>query len=390
MIPEFELRDRHCYMDNAATTVIDQSVVEAMVPYLEERYGNPETVYDIGLEAGGAVEKARAQIAEVLGCRSDRLFFTSGGTEANNWAIKGFVMPEGKSCIAVGQVEHSSVLEPVRSLARRFPDNYTYSLIDVDSFGRVEMVQLESEIANGDVGLVSIQFGNNEVGTLQPVREIAKLCHDNGAFFHCDACQAFGKLPFDVEEYDFDFLSVSAHKIHGPMGVGALYVKEGVSLEPLLDGGGQEAGMRSGTLPVASIVGFGVAAEMTLHDAKAMGRVSRFVDSIAASLESSCGATRNGDPKNRLPHILSMTFPELPGASLVGVLAKKGVCVSMGSACRTRKRKSHVLEAMGIGYKENNRTIRISPSRYTDDVDTVLLIQAIQQARKNPEMLEYL
>lgn len=386
-ISEFAIRDRHCYMDNAATTVMDQAVVEAMIPYLEERYGNPETAYALGSESLAAVEIARAQVAVVLGCKPERVFFTSGGTESNNWAIKGAAR---SGCIVTSQVEHASILEPVGWLTRCFPAAYTTAFVGVDSMGRVDMDNLKQEMENGDVKLVSVQFGNNEVGTLQPVKEIAGLCHQRGVIFHCDACQAFGKMEFDVDDYGFDLLSISAHKIHGPMGMGALYIKKGVDIEPLLHGGGHESGMRSGTVAVPSIVGFGKAAEIARNNMGDMKRVSRMVEMIAGSLVGGCGAVRNGDPVNRLPHILSLTLPRLPGAALVGDLSQKGVCVSMGSACRTRRRKSHVLEAMGLDHEKNNHTIRISPSRYTEDMDAFLLIQAIQQADKNPRKLEYL
>jgi cysteine desulfurase len=389
MIPEFEVRDRHCYMDNAATTAIDQSVVEAMAPYLEERYGNPDAAYGLGSEACGAAETARAQVAEGLGCRPDRVFFTSSGTEANNWAIKGIrIDPIGRGAICASVVEHASVLESIKSVACRFPGAYTYCPIGVDTLGRVNISELREKIESGGVGLVSVQFGNGEVGTLQPVKEIAEICHGNGAVFHCDACQAFGKVPFDVDEYDFDLVSISSHKIHGPMGVGALYVKKGINLEPLLHGEDQEFGMRSGTLAVPSIVGFGAATEISLRRMKDMDAVYRKVDSVAATLIGSCDAVRNGDPVDRLPHILSLTFPTLPGASLLGLLAKKGVCVSMGS--RTAKHKSHVLDAMGLGHVNSNHTIRISLSRYTEDIDVVLLTQSIQQACITPGALEYL
>jgi cysteine desulfurase len=274
----------------------------------------------------------------------------------------------------------------------RHPANRTFPMdsIPVDSVGRIKLDDLQYIFKEHDeVALVSVQYGNNEVGTIQPVQEIAELCRENGTLFHTDACQAFGKVPFDVEEMGIDMASVSAHKIHGPMGIGALYVKEGTNLKPLLHGGGQENGMRSGTLAVPLIVGFGKAVEMAQTHLKGMKRIYRMVSTMATKLEH-IGATRNGDPENRLPHILSVSFPDLPGASLVGALNKMGICVAMGSACRTRKNQSHVLEALGIDYLTNNHTIRISPSRYTEDIDAHGLVRAIQQIRRNPGELEYL
>lgn len=385
---DFEARGQLVYMDNAATTAIDQSVIEEMEPYLEERFGNPETVYELGAEARHAVEKARAQVADVLGCLPEAVFFTSGGTESNNWAIKGYNMTSG-GCIAASAVEHASVLEGIKWMSKCFSDHYTHTIIPVDDRGRIDLNELGAELETGMVGLVSLQYGNNEVGTIQPISEVAEMCHRNGAILHCDACQAFGKVKFDVEDLDVDLLSVSAHKLHGPMGVGALYVKKGVDIEPLLHGGGQESGLRSGTLAVPNIVGFGRAAELSKTTInREMETVRRMVNNMAENLVH-MGMVRNGDPDNRLPHILSVSFPGIPASTIVGELAKRNICVSMGSACRMKKRSSHVLTAMGKTYMENNQTIRISPSVYSTRQECVLVIQALQQIVKQPN-LDYL
>jgi cysteine desulfurase len=240
---------------------------------------------------------------------------------------------------------------------------------------------LESYLKAGLVGLVSIQYANNEVGTIQPVEEIGKLCETHGAVFHCDAVQAFGKLEIGIENTHIDMASLSAHKIHGPMGVGALYVRSGTHLEPLLHGGGHESGMRSGTHAVPQIVGFGKAAEVAWGKMRTeVARQSRMVDFLAGELSLKVGAIRNGDAKNRLPNILNITIPGTDASLLGGILNKKGICVSMGSACRTRERKSHVLMAMGKSEMDCSSTLRISLSRYTTDKDLSLLIAYVQSA----------
>jgi cysteine desulfurase len=286
------------------------------------------------------------------------------------------------------EVEHSSVLEAIRH-----PHNHSFVMdsIPVDDKGRVSMEDIEYMLKeHEDIGLMSVQFGNNEVGTIQPIQEIAKLCHEKGTIFHCDACQAFGKVRFDVEELGVDMMTISAHKIHGPMGIGALYIRKGLKVAPLLHGGGQESGMRSGTLAVPLIVGFGVASRIAQGNIdKGMLRLKRMTRSLGSELEH-IGATLNGDQKNRLPHILSVTLPGVAGATTVGVLAKEGICVSMGSACRTHKRSSHVLSAMGLKNIDNNQTIRISPSVHTETIDSIALVKAIQGLMKKPDELEYL
>ena len=251
MNPDFEWHGEETYLDNAATTALDDAVVAAMRPYFEERYGNPETVYRLGREAKRAVEASRAVIADCLKCKPEELFFTSGGTEANNWAIKGISRGHGQEGIIVSAIEHPSVMEQAKWMCQDAP----YFEIPVDQFGTIDLGRLEEELATGKYVLVSVQYGNNEIGTVQPVKKVAELCRKHAALFHCDAVQAFGKVVFDVDDIGADMISISAHKIHGPMGVGALYIKSGTVLEPLLHGGGHEDGMRSGTLAVPEIVG---------------------------------------------------------------------------------------------------------------------------------------
>ena len=372
-------KEKEIYLDNAATTIMDNEVVEAMHPYLEERYGNPETPYQLGREAHDAIEKAREDIAILLGCSPGEVYFTSGGTEANNWAIKGFNYGDKRKLI-VSAVEHKSVLEPARWLLRKGLITELTEL-PVDEMGTVNTAQLESKLKAGGVGLVSIQYANNEVGTLQPVREIATLCAEYGAHFHCDAVQAFGKVKFDVVDDGMDMVSLSAHKIHGPMGVGALYVRLGTQIEPLLHGGGHESGMRSGTHGVPNIVGFGKAVEVAWGSmSKEMPRLSKLIEWLATDIKDKFKMVRNGHPAMRLPNILNVTIPNQDAAIVCGVLARNGIFVSTGSACGTRDVKSHVLVAMGKKYTDCTSTLRISLSKFTTQNDLIMFMGRLQQS----------
>jgi cysteine desulfurase len=381
MRPDFAWRDEEMYLDNAATTMVDPEVVEAMRPYMEERYGNPETVYRLGREAQEAVEAARHSVAELLGCLDEEVYFTSGGTEANNWALKGYKFLAGARKLVVSAVEHPSVLEPARWLsARGLVD--TLVELDVLEDGSVNLEALETFLKDG-AKLVSVQYANNEVGTLQPVRSISKLCRKYGAAFHCDAVQAYGKVDMDVDEDGLDLVSLSAHKIHGPMGVGALYVRKGIELEPLHHGGGHERGMRSGTLAVHDIVGFGKAAEMAATALRSdMPRLRKMSQSVATDLVERFGAKVNGSREVRLPNIVSVTIPGMDTSLVCGVLCSKyGICVSSGSACSTGKRHSHVLAAMGKTGNETS-TLRISLSRFNKEEDLVMLAARLQAAQR--------
>jgi len=375
---DFDIRKPEIYLDNAATTVIDERVVDAMQPYLEERYGNPETAYHLGREAKEGIEKARTQVAELLKVKPEEIYFTSGGTEANNWAIKGF--DYGTKKLVVSVVEHKSVLAPAdwchrKGLVSEFAE------IPVDEFGMIRMDVLESYMKTGTVGLVSIQFANNEVGTLQPAKDISKLCKQYGAAFHCDAVQGFGKVDFTAAGIGADMISLSAHKIHGPMGVGVLWVKTGTKLEPLLHGGGHESGMRSGTHGVPQIVGFGKAAELAwTHLGTDMPRLSASIDALAASLAISVNAQRNGHPTRRLPNILSVTIPNANASLVCGILGKNGISVSTGAACGTKAGPSHVLTAIGKDYKTCVSTLRVSLSRYNTNKDTSMFAARLQGA----------
>jgi cysteine desulfurase len=355
---DFEVRDESVYFDNAATTEVDDEVVEAMQPYLEERFGNQATPYDIGQEADEAVDEAREKVAGLLDCAPEEVFFTSGGTEANNWAVKG--TKGGHESVVISAVEHPSVLKPAEWAYGTGAGRLCKA--PVDKNGLVDIGFIKKKLKAKNLGLVTIQYANNETGTLQSVREIAALCKANGVPFHTDACQAVGKVPVSMEDDGFDMATVSAHKIHGPMGIGALCVKKGTELEPLLHGGGHQNGMRSGTLPTALIVGLGAAADLARTGVETeIPRVKKMVNELVKDLKSGCDVVINGHPENRLPNIVSATFKDVEGALLCGILeAQYGFCVSTGAACSTRERGSHVLEAMGRTRQEACSTIRVS------------------------------
>lgn len=390
MKPDFQWRDTEIYMDNAATTALAEEVVETMRPYFEEKYGNPETVHRLGREAHAAVEASRESISDILKCKPEELFFTSGGTEANNWAVKGTVPSYSVEGIIVSSVEHASVIQPAKMMMRSSPGRYFE--IPVDGMGVVDLDALESKLKDGISGkgnwyLVSVQYANNEIGTIQPVAKIAELCRKYKVVFHCDAVQAFGKVPFDVDDVGADLISLSAHKIHGPMGMGALYVRTGTNIEPLLHGGGQERGMRSGTLAVPEIVGFAKAAELAMEAMpKQMPRLMKITEWMAGQLCLYFNAKRNGHPTVRLPNILNVTIPGMESGVVCGVMCSKfKTCMSAGAACSTAKRKSHVLEAIGRDPKDILSTLRISMSRYNTDEEAKIAFGWLQAAKKEAE-----
>lgn len=365
MRPVFEDKIESVYMDNAATTMMDDEVVDAMLPFLQERYGNPASPHHLGRDADEAVEKAREAVAELLGADTGEVVFTSGGTESNNWALKcaghtkQTMSSREDSPIAVcSLIEHSSVLECVK-----------YSeggiTVPVDKSGYVNMDELEAIISSRSVRIVSIQHCNNEIGTIQDIPAIAKLVHEHGALLHVDAVQSFGKWKWDVDDLDADLVSVSAHKIHGPMGVGALWIKEGTKIFPLLLGGGQELERRSGTLAVPSIVGFGKACEMawgTIHVEP--DRQRKLLAKFVKDMKVRHGVTCNGDADNSAPHILSLNLP-VDGMMAAAMLNSKfDICIGTGSACSTKNRSSHVLDAIGMSQQNQDKVVRVSISRY--------------------------
>jgi cysteine desulfurase len=347
------------YLDNAAATRPAPAVLEAMAQ-AQRDYGNAASVHRCGVAAAKAVERSRAVVAEALGARPDEVVFTSGGTEANNLALKGVCVGK-RGALAVSAVEHPSVLETARALASAGRRVVRFG---VDADGLVDPSAVARAITPRTV-LVSVMHANNEVGTLQPLAEIGRLCRRRGVLFHTDASQSFTKEPLEPRRVGADLATVSGHKIHGPKGAGALYVRAGLRLEPLLHGGGQEGGLRPGTVNIAGAVGLAAAVRAAaLSDA---ARVRRLRDRLEARLRALVpGLRSNGHRTRRVCGILSVTLPGGRSGDLVQALSRAGVCVSAGAACSSAaERPSHVLLAMGRSPEETGRTLRLSLSRWT-------------------------
>ncbi len=349
------------YADNAATTPISKNVYNAMQPYLSVQYGNPSSLYSVGQEAHRAIEEARETVAKALGCSADEIIFTGGGSQADNLAIKGFMLgrgAKGKKHIITSKIEHHAVLYTCEYLEQL---GFRVTYLDVDAQGHIDLEQLRREISV-ETALVTIMAANNEIGTIQNIEEIAKIAHEAGALFHTDAVQAVGHMPIDVHQMDIDMLSMSAHKIRGPKGIGLLYCKKGIFLEPLIHGGGQEKGLASGTENVAGIIGLAEA----LRDAvERMDEVLPYVRGLRNRLID--GVMKipythmTGDPVNRLPGTASFVFEAIEGEGLIMRLDMEGICGSTGSACSTGSLDpSHVLMAIGLPHEIAHGSLRLT------------------------------
>lgn len=361
--------DRRIYLDNNATTPVAEPVREAMLPFLESDYGNPSSIHDSGREARDAVEKARRQVAKLINSRPRRIVFTGGGSESDNLAIKGvaFARRDAGRHIVTSSAEHPAVLQTCRFLESM---EYRVTYIDVDRRGLIDPQSLSDAIED-DTILVSVMLANNEVGTIQPIKELTRIAHQRGIPFHTDAVQAAGKIGIDVEDLGVDLLTLSGHKYHGPKGVGALYLRKGVQVEALVHGGKQEGGLRAGTENVAAIVGMGRASELAIHDLRDSGRIKVLRDMLEAGIRSRIpGAALNGHESRRLPNTLNMTLPGIRGESLVIALDQKGISVSSGSACKSGSPEpTHVLLSMGLTEEEAHCAVRFSLSHLTTERD---------------------
>ena len=365
--------ERPVYLDNHATTRTDPRVVEAMLPYFTEKYGNAASYqHSFGEEAALAVEQARHQVADLLGTPAETVIFTSGATEANNLVLKGLISPaRNRVHLVVNAVEHRSILDPAKRLQRQGAD---VTVLPVDRYGRVNPQQVADAIRDETV-LVSVMCANNEVGTLNPIAEIGSVCRERGVLLHCDAVQAAGKVPLNLQQLPIDLLSVSAHKFHGPKGCGALFVRKEmprIYLEPLIDGGGQEGRMRSGTLPVPLIVGFGKACELARQSMQQESpQIAGLRDRLWRGLQSELdGIVLNGHPQEHLPGNLNVSFAGVDGDALM--MSLKEIAVSSGSACSaTNPRPSHVLHGMGIPEDLCRASLRFGISRFNtaDEID---------------------
>ena len=375
---------RRIYLDYAATTPVHPDVLEAMLPYFNQSFGNPSAIYSYGQEARSAVDQARESLAALIGCRSEEIIFTSGGTEADNMALTGVLMANEKkgNHIITCAIEHHAILETCHQLEKR---GYKVSYLPVDSDGLVSPDDVRQAITPQTV-LVSIALANNEIGTIQPIAEISKVAKEAGVLLHTDAVQAVGRIPVDVSELGVDLLSISSHKLYGPKGVGALYVKKGTRISPILYGGGQERGRRSGTENTAGIVGLGKAAALAHQSlAKEAERLTalreRLIDSILGGIDHS---RLNGHRQQRLPNNANFGFDFVEGESIVLNLDLKGICASTGSACSSASLEpSHVLLALGIPAQQAHGSLRLTLGRLTtdEDIDTVLEVLPLIIAR---------
>ena len=347
------------YLDNAASTVIHNEVFQEMIPFLKEQYGNPSSIHHSGRMASRAIQKARKQIANLISANPEEILFTSGGTDSNNIALFGITHTNKGKHIITSSIEHDAVLEPCKKLEK---EGFDVTYLPVSGDGLINPEDVKKSITKNTC-LVSIMFANNEVGTVQPIGEIAKLCSEKRIFFHTDAIQAIGKLEINVKELRLDMLSISSHKINGPKGVGALYIKSGTKIEPYIFGGGQENGLRSGTENVASVVGFGKACELAKENLeKNILHFKNLRDVLVSKVMKEIPyVSINGHPEKRIPNNAHFTFLGVNGEDLIIKLDEEGIAASTGSACSVRTQKeSHVLRAMGFLHEQIAGSLRLT------------------------------
>jgi cysteine desulfurase len=354
------------YFDHAATTPLDERVLDAMLPYLRGQYGNPSELHALGRDARAAVDRARGQVAEALGAGDKEIVFTSGGTESDNLALFGLLQRFEPGHLIVSAIEHPAVMEPARALNRL---GWAVDFVPVDGEGTIDLDAYEAAF-RPDTRLASVMFANNVIGTVQPVADLARIAHEKGAAFHTDAVQAVGSLPVDVRELDVDLLTLSGHKLYGPKGVGVLYVRRGTRLSPILHGGGHERRLRSGTENVPGIVGLGEAIGLAVAAIpETRPRLEALRDRVAAGVLAAVpDVTYLGHPTRRLPGNVAFTVRYIEGESMLLQLDTKGVMVSSGSACASGSLEpSHVILALGLGAEEAHGSMRISLGRENTD-----------------------
>ena len=369
------MENRLIYVDNSATTPISKEVLDAMMPWLTEGYGNASSIYSKGREAGWALKGAREQIASILGAQPNEIYFTSGGSESDNWAIKGAaatMAKRGKKHIITTAFEHHAVLHTCAALEKQ---GFEVTYVPVHENGIVRVEDIEAAI-RPDTGLVTVMYANNEIGTIQPIKEIGALCRERTIWFHTDAGQAFGHVPINVEEQNIDMLSISGHKIHAQKGVGLLYIKKGVVLPNLIEGGAQERGKRAGTENVAGIVGLAKAMEIASQNIEERGARTKVLrDTLIDNILKIERTRLNGDREKRLPGNVNISIEGIEGESLLLSLDMYGICASSGSACTSGSLDpSHVLLAIGLCHEVAHGSLRISLSdeNTMEEVDRIL------------------
>jgi len=367
------------YLDNAATTKTAKEVVDAMIPYFTEFYGNPSSVYSFATKSRQGITDAREVIAKHLSVASSDIYFTGSGTEANNWAIKATcdaMVQKGKHIIST-KIEHHAILHTLEYMEKK---GFEVTYLNVDEYGLISLEELKSAIKE-DTILISIMFANNEIGTIQPIKEIGEIAKQHGILFHTDAVQAFGQIPIDVNECHIDMLSASAHKLNGPKGIGFLYIKKGVKIRSFIHGGSQERARRAGTENVPSIVGFSVACERAfrLMEEKTKKELELRDYLIKRILEEVPYAKLNGHPIKRLPNNVNISFEFVEGESVLIMLDMKGICASSGSACTSGSLDpSHVLLAIGLPHEKAHGSLRLSVCEENTMEEMEEVVQSVQ------------
>ncbi len=374
---------KRIYLDYAATTPVHPDVVTAMLPYFTERFGNPSSIYSYGQEAKGAIEEARAKVAGLIGARNEEIVFTGGGTEADNYALKGVAYANEKrgNHIITSAIEHHAILESGKFLERK---GFKLTYLPVDSYGLVDPEDVRRAITAQTV-LVSVMHANNEVGTIEPIAEIAKIAREAGAYFHTDAVQTVGHISVDVAGLGVDLLSISSHKLYGPKGVGALYIRKGTRIASFMHGGEQERGRRAGTENVAGIVGFGKAAELAKPEIDSeVVRLTMLRDRlIQRVLERIDHVYLNGHPQRRLPNNVNVSVEFVEGESMCLNLDLEGICASTGSACSSSSLEpSHVLMAIGIPAERGHSSLRFTLGKWTTEAEIDRTIEVLTQIVK--------
>ena len=364
------------YMDNAATTAVSPIVLEKMLPYFTEIYGNASSIHGTGRDARKALEDARRRVAAVLNCKPNELYFTSGGSESDNWAIKGIAFANRKrgNHIITSSIEHHAVLHTCQWLEKQ---GFTVTYLPVDEFGRVSVKDVEAAITDQTI-LISIMAANNEIGTLQPIKEIAKIAKQHKVYFHTDAVQAIGAIPIDVQDIGCDMLSLSGHKFHGPKGVGALYIRQGTRIDPFMHGGAQERGKRATTENIPGIMGLAAAIELATENLEEKSaRISSMRDQLIDRLTALPYVRLNGHRTERLPNNVNISVRFVEGEALLLRLDLAGIAASSGSACTSGSLDpSHVLLAIGLPHEIAHGSLRLSLSDTTkqEDIDYVLSV----------------
>ena len=371
---------KNIYFDNAATTKLDDEVLKEMLPYLKDNYGNPSSIYKLGREARKAIEDSREKIAKVLNCKANEIYFTAGGSESDNTAIKGIAKANKKrgNHIITSKIEHPAVLETCKQLEK---EGFEITYISVDEKGIVDLEELKKSIKPTTI-LITIMFANNEIGTIQPIEEIGKIAKGNNIYFHTDSVQAVGSIKIDVQKLNIDSLSLSGHKFYGPKGVGALYVKTGVSFEKFISGGHQERNKRAGTENVAGIVGIGKAIELAYENLDEYNKkIKELRDYYVKQVEEKIPYIKiNGDMEKRLPGNSNISFRFIEGEGLLLNLDLKGICASSGSACTSGSLDpSHVLLAIGLPHEIAHGSLRVSIGKYNTKEEIDYLIENLME-----------